>query len=413
VNDRLLTLLIHSAGTDEGAIRRALAHRRISLKLSERLSTALALISEGGVDIVLLDASASNAHDDLLDRLLPLRLTAPLLPIVVVGDKADDDLAFSAKRAGAAGYLIRDRLEDELPGLLDSIVEPAHNGHIIAFVGAKGGVGATTIALNVASALARRSTAILVEMRPTLGTLTAHLRPHDLVRNLSHCLKGPSYEAGSGEVGASLWNDKKAPGLSILFGPQTVDECGEIGPEQATGIIQSLAPLADYVIVDLPPSLSPANRAVIEHSGSITLVVERDPVCVQLGKTIARSVESWRSAPRPIGAIVSNRGARGSWMPMTEIDAQLGCHMLGAIPLAADLCLNAQRASAPLVALYPDSLFARVLNGLSEKLAPAARLRDDVRAFRRPVIAPLSNGPGQPPHRATTNHVNSLRANPL
>jgi len=413
MNDRLLTLLIQPAGTEEGPIRRALAHYRISLKMSERLSTALALISDGGVDIVLLDASASKTRDDLLDKLLPLRLSAPLLPIVVVGENADEDLVFSAMRAGAAGYLVKDRLEDELPDLLDSIVEPAHTCDIIAFVGAKGGVGATTIALNIASSLARRSTAILVEMRPTLGTLTAHLRPHDLVRNLSHCLKRPSHEAGLGEACASLWNDKNAPGLSILFGPQTVDECGEIDPEQAKGIIQSLAPLADYVIVDLPPSLSPANRAVIEHSGSITLVVERDPVCVQLGKTIARSVESWRSAPRPIGAIVSNRGARGSWMPLTEIDAQLGCHMLGAIPLAADLCLNAQRASAPLVALYPDSLFARVLNGLSEKLAPAARLRDDVRAFRRPVIAPLSNGPGQPPHRATTNHVNSLRANPL
>jgi pilus assembly protein CpaE len=244
------------------------------------------------------------------------------------------------------------------------------NGDVIAFLGAKGGVGTTTVALNIAALLASRGTVILAEMRPAFGSLASHLQPHGLTRNLSHCLTGPT---GSTDAGAALWTYKNVPGLSILFGPQTVAECAEIEPARAKFIIQSLSGLADYVIVDLPASLSEANRAVIEQSGSMALVVEGDPVCVRLAGPVARAIESWSATQNPVGAVIVNRASVGCAMPLSEIGNLLQRHVQGVIPPAADLCLRAQTTGVPLVALHPESLIAASLSDLSEVLAPARR----------------------------------------
>lgn len=388
VNKSILALLIQEASADAGPIREALEQdkdRPVRLQCVERLSTALARIAGGGVDLVLLDVSAGKAQGGGMDSLLHLLREAPQVPTVMVCGADDEGLALKAVRAGATDCVRKDQLGSGLCRVLHSAIEarnalPAHvlkmpdrriNDGIIAFLGAKGGVGTTTVALNIATTLARRSTVILVEMRPTFGSLAPYLQPHGLSRNLSHLLHPDSCATGLTEAGASLWAYKNVPGLSVLFGPQTAAECEEIEPEQAKAITQTLARLADYVIVDLPASLSEANRAVIELSSSLALVVERDSVCVQSARWMARAIESWNIAPQRIGAIIVNRASVSSPMPLPEINTLLGCQVLGVIPPAADLCLSAQNASAPLVALQPESLVAGSLNTLAEILAPS------------------------------------------
>jgi Flp pilus assembly CpaE family ATPase len=389
VNKSILALLIQEASADPGPIRDALAQdkdRPVRLQCVERLSTALARIAGGGVDLILLDVAGSEAQENGMVSLLHLLREAPQVPTVVVCGAGNEGLALKAMRAGATDCVIREQLGAGLCRVLHSAIELAHNAlsstvlktperlndGIIAFLGAKGGVGTTTVALNVASILARRSTVILVEMRPTFGSLAPYLQPHGLTRNLSHLLNPDSGAARPTEAGASLWACKNVPGMSVLFGPQTEAECAEIAPEHAKAITQSLARLADYVIVDLPASLSEANRAVIEQSSSMAIVVERDPVCVQSARLMARAIESWNVAPRRSGAVIVNRASVSSPMPLPEITTLLGCQLLGVILPGADLCLSAQNACAPLVAHQPESLVTGSLNALAEILAPAS-----------------------------------------
>jgi pilus assembly protein CpaE len=385
----ILALLIQDASAEPGPIREAAAQddgHPVRLQCVERLSTALARIAGGGVDVVLLDVSSGKAPESSLETLLELLRQAPEVPIVVVCGSDNEGLALKAMRAGATDYAIREQLGAGLSHMLHSAVQVARNalpptsvkmperradGDIMAFIGAKGGVGTTTVALNVACILARRSTVILVEMHPTFGSLALYLQPHGLTRNLSHLLRPERSATGPTGEGASLWAYRNVPGLRVLFGPQTTGECAEIKPEQAKAITRSLSGMADYVIVDLPASLSEANRAVLEESSSMALVVERDPVCVRSGRWMAQAIETWNATPQPIGAVIVNRGVVSSPMPLPEINTRLGCELLGVIPPDADLCLCAQNACVPLVALYPESLMADSLSALLEVLAPA------------------------------------------
>ncbi len=153
----------------------------------------------------------------------------------------------------------------------------------------------------------------------------------------------------------------------------------EIGLGHAQALTRALAGMADFVIFDLPASLSNANRAIIEESGFLALVVERDPVCVHSGRLMARAIESWDAAPQ-VATVIVNRANLGCPMPMAEIDTQLGCPAFGVIPPEPDLCLRAQNARTPLVVFQPDSLVAESLIALAERLASASAAADRVNA---------------------------------
>jgi CheY-like chemotaxis protein len=102
-----------------------------------------------------------------------------------------------------------------------------------------------------------------------------------------------------------------------------------------------------------------ATRVVIEHSLSMALVVKRDPACVRIAGTMLRAIESWNATPYPVGAVIVSRASVSCPMPLPEIDSLLVCEVLRVVPPAADMCLRAQNAGVPLVAVDSESPISR------------------------------------------------------
>ncbi len=340
----------------------------------ERLSTALARIAGGDVDLVLLDVSGGAEPGSRgLDGFLKLRHAAPDTPIVVLCSAPDEGLALKAMRAGAADYVVKEASGDGMGRAIRTAVQlsvhtalSSSTGKVIALVGAKGGAGVTTVALNVAAALAlQRNKVTLVEMHASFGALSAYFRPSKIAGNLWHLLE----LAAAGPSGAQgcLWPCDQLAGLSVLFGPQSADECRPILAARVPAVLQALAANADYVVVDLQASLSEANRTVIENASMLALVVERDPVSVQLAAQMRLAVESW-GAPAPAGTIVVSRAPLRFPMSLAEIDSRLGIPALGVVPAEPDLCQSAQNNGTPLVMSVPESQIAGSLVSLAGRL---------------------------------------------
>jgi pilus assembly protein CpaE len=386
VEKNSLILLVQEDPAGAAEIRQALGQGMdvpFRLQCVEGLCTALARIAGGGVELVLLDLSLCTGRESgQPEAFLALHREAPHIPVVVLCDAHHEGLALKAMRAGAADYIIKERWAASLGSVAASAIKlrdtpveinagkpaPASNrGRVIAFLGAKGGVGATTVALNVAAVLACGRRVILVEMRPAFGTLAQFFGTSLLGRSLSRLLEREPTAITPAEVHACLWPYKNIPGLSLLFAPPGAGH-GELGPRHAVAIVEALAGMADLVIADLPASLSDSNRAIIEHSGLLALVVERDPICVQSAKLMMRAIESWDNAPR-ISPVIVNRTTVVTPVALPEIDAQIGIPALGVILPEADLCLRAQNARTPLVALQPDSMVAESLIAFGETLA--------------------------------------------
>jgi pilus assembly protein CpaE len=410
-------LLIDEDSAALDSIRRILGGQasRFKLRRIADVPTALARIWGGGIDLVLLNLPASaganpvetggRAHHPL-SAFHALREKAPGIPVVILCGSPGEELARTAVEQGAAAYLLHEAFETDLLKLLRSFagesafsgtvlstLKPTgKDGKIVAFMGAKGGVGATTVALNVAAALAGRRRVILAELHAELGSLPFYFQPHRSMPDIADLL-GTAHrreEIQLRELESCLWPAKNVAGLQVLFGPRSPRNSATLDPGNATGILALASKVADYVILDLPPSLSETNRAVLENSDCLALVVERDPISVLSAKAILQRVDSWKAGKLTIGAVILNRAALVSPMPFAEIDAALNVATLGVIPPASDLCAAAQHAHSPLVSLDPESLVSRALLDLGrdiEALVPPVRLAE------RDVARPLAHGP--------------------
>lgn len=391
----LTVLLIDEDSAAIDSIRRVLGDyaNRFKMRRVADVSTALARIRGGGIDVVLLTLPALAAPaENPLAPFLELQEKAQGVPVVVLGDAAAESLAQAAVEQGAAAYLLREAFAPDLLKVLRSVAGKAagsstvrrtlapsgNGGKIIAFMGAKGGVGTTTVALNVAAALAGERRAILVELHAELGSLPLYFQPHRSMRDVGDLLAtvDRAQEIPLRELESCLWPVKNVPGLQVLFGSRNPRNSAPLDPASATGILALASEIADYVIVDLPASLSETNRAVLENSACLALVVERDPISVQSAKLILNRVDSWKAGKLTIGAVILNRAALVSPMPFAEIDAELHIAMLGVVPPAPDLCAAAQHAHSPMVTLDAESLASVALRDLAreiEDLVPAVR----------------------------------------
>lgn len=375
-----LLLLVDESSTGIDAIRRVLADRAHHFRVQRvaDVPTALARILGGGVDIVLLDlpAAATPASERLLP-FLELRNQVPAVPIVVLCGSSDESLAEAALREGAADYLIREAYDVDLLRVLRSVssktaLPPAlsrnaaatgKGGRAVVFMGSKGGAGTTTVALNVAAALAETYRVILADFHPQVGTLAQYFQPHRSVPGLGDLLRAET------SLESCLWPCKTIPGLHLLFGSRDLDSPLDLTPAQTQGVLADLSEAADYVVVDAPISLSAANRALIEDAALLVLVVERDSLAVDAARLLLRAIDSWKAGRVSLGAVVVNRAALVSPVPLAEIEVQLAIPILAVIPPAADVCAAAQHARSPLLALDTDNLPGIALRALSRTIS--------------------------------------------
>src|SRR5918993_3300805 len=124
-----------------------------SLALGDLL--ALAQLGAAQPDVVVLDLRDSNA---LPPSLGTLRRQHPGTGVVIVAARLDPVLMLEAMRAGVTEWVTNPVTSADLQAALERVTltrSAAVQGQLFAFVGAKGGVGTTTLAVNVAAALAR------------------------------------------------------------------------------------------------------------------------------------------------------------------------------------------------------------------------------------------------------------------
>jgi len=149
---RTIALVGSSDRRLEDALR-APGVRLRSLPVADLL--ALAQPQSTQPDVVVLDIRDNNALPPTLATLLRQH---PATGVVIIAKTFDPVLMLEAMRAGVSEWLADPVAQPDLESALDRVTAShaaASTGQIFAFVGAKGGVGTTTAAINVATVLAR------------------------------------------------------------------------------------------------------------------------------------------------------------------------------------------------------------------------------------------------------------------
>ena len=380
MDNHINILLIEDNPGDTRLIRELFAEARgiaPCLLCADRLSTGIQQIRDGGVDVVLLDLSLPDSQG--FDTFSKLRAHSKGLPVILITGMEDEDLGMRAVREGAQDYMVKGavtalslaravRFAVERQKTLEasSNARPgAEPARVLGFMGAKGGVGTTTVALNTAAILAAQGKSVIaIELRPFSGSFSSQTQQSPS-RNLKHLLDLEPEQITAAEL-------KKCTvtlpfGVQAIYAPQKPDEFMEIRPGQAEAILRQAQQMADYVVVDLPPA-----PVYFSQAGGlfdfVTLVVERDAACVAAGRLAVQLLKQWGVAESSVGAAIVIKDALGAFISPAEIGAGLGCAIAGMMLPAADACRSAARVGTPLVLLEPESIAATNLTAMAEKL---------------------------------------------
>jgi pilus assembly protein CpaE len=320
-------------------------------------------------DVVLVDVAADGVSSALRAIEL-LHQELPDAAVFAVGPLTQSQLIVSAMRAGVREYIERPTTTTDL---LEAFVrltatrrKPGRQnsrGKLFTVVNAKGGSGATTVAVNLALALQsiHHSTA-LVDLAP-LGHCALHLnlKPtftvSDAIANL-HRLDSSLLESFMARHG------RAAGGLQVLAGPVTPTVI-EPSASDFARLLDTIVGMFHYTVVDVSSRLDSATRLVSNLSEKILLVAHADVATLWSAGRVALYLGE--SGSRDRFALVLNRYRKVAGFDEAQTEAAIGAPVLWRIPNQYFAVSTAIDRGMPLVQ-QGNTEFARSISGLAEHL---------------------------------------------
>lgn len=332
------------------------------------------------------------------------RITRPTLGVILVRRRIDTSVLADALRAGirevveerdlpgvtAAVRRNRDiarQLREHAPGGVSAEDTSAH-GRIVTIFSAKGGCGKTTLATNLAAALAEkgRREVCLVDLDLAFGDVAIALQLFP-----AHTI------ADAIPLGATLDTEgvlalltPHSPGLTTLVAPVEPGTASAIPADLITRILTILRHEFSYVIVDTPPAFDDQVLAAFDLSDVIANIATLDIPAIKNLKLTLETLDLL-NFPRERWQIVLNRADSKVGLSVAEVEKTLNARIVAQIPSSRDVPAATNRG-VPLVLdqpKHPVSVAIRkfaeeyVLSAPSVEGAVPVELRQDRRLFKR------------------------------
>ena len=361
------------------------------------LETAVGRLETELVDAVLLDLNLPDSQG--FDTFARMKAECRDVPVLVLTGLDDDQAGLRAIQEGAQDYLAKADLSGEkVARALRYAVErnrtrvrelrkfrPARSGKAVAFLGVKGGVGASSVVLNVAAAAAKNTRHMVsaVELRPDFGSFAVHLREAPL-HSLATLMRLDPSTVSDSILDKCLLRSRL--GFDVLFAPRTLADHLRLDHHDTRVVVDRLTSRADIVLLDIPPRYEPWVEAAISVCDLAVLVTERDPASVAAAKSMLHYLHGFKAGPSRIGMIVVNRSLMIDGATPKQLENELGCELFGVVPPAPEVAASAQRCGNPVVVHRPLSAPASMLAGIAEKILR----RLDLAGAARPRLHALS-----------------------
>jgi len=356
-----------------------LSRRGYQVSTASSGSSALKALQNDVPDLILLDLMMPMMNGYELCRRVRANPRTAHLPIVVLSAKVEPESQVEAFRCGATGYLIKPVSSDELTreienALQEASVEPVPQalGTTLGTLGSRGGVGATTIATNVAVALAEDRDVVIVDLVPD-GAVAAYLGLEP-TRHLGPLLSEPIEAIDRESVIRYLL--RHPSGLHVLAAPPS-PALGLDGYRART-IIARLLEEIQVVIIDLGVRSHPVARSMLSHCSAMAFVVGCSPVELAQARRTLSSLMMHEETEKTILPVCLSQGGRPDEIDVDSIHERLGRRPFASIHVERQHLHRAIENGVPLVLQAPRSAASRALRDLSRALLRTARENDGV-----------------------------------
>lgn len=305
-------------------------------------------------DVLMMDV---RGHGQVPAALAVLKRQHPATSVVLVASELTPALMLDAMRSGANECIAEPLTIEGIGAAISRIVTqrtaPA-GGQVFAFVGAKGGVGTTTLAVNVATALARsQGSTLFIDMHPAYGDASV-LFGADPRFSIIDALDNTH------RLDLSFFSGLTAQGeggVTLLASPDNVGP-GSIDVNRIRLLLDFAARNYRYTVLDVPRS-NPAMLDALEAASSIFVVTNQELASVRGASRVGDAL-SKRYTREKVSVVVS-RYDKSADIDIKDIEEVVHARVKFTFPSDYRLALQALNQGRPFVLDGNSGLAARVI----------------------------------------------------
>lgn len=324
------------------------------------------------------------------------RLRRPSVGVVLLRQQVDVDLLTRSLRSGvrevvtAGQYAELAEACERSRALSRSASAPpaeesAGKGQVITVFSAKGGCGKTTLAVNLALALADGGarSVCLVDLDLAFGDVAINLQldPNRTITN------GLSMVGRMDETGATSLLTPYLDGLSVLLAPVTPGEAEKIPAALVTELLDALRGTVDYVVVDTPSQFSEHVLNAMDASQHHVLLTTPDvPALKNLRLTL--DMLDLLSYPREMRSVVLNRSDAKVGLSTEDVERVVRAPIAAYIPSSRDVPISINKGTPIRIATPQHPVSQAITRFAQETLVPlgSATAAEAAETSRSPQI---------------------------
>ena len=329
-------------------------------------------------DLILLDVMMPDMDGYEVTRRLRQNPSTLETPILMFTAKTQLDDKVIGYEVGANDYLTKPTHPSELQARVKTLLSrrgdrktpviPARDenqGYIIAVLGARGGLGTTTMAVNLGAGLQSRtkSDVIVAEMLPGQGALALDVGVENskgLVDLLSLNKLSDMTREKVREVLVL-----HPSGLRLLLASDRPRDT-HLNNQTANyeHLVKRLAGLARFLVLDFGVGIQPFAEKILPLCDEVLIVLEGNPNTIIHTKALIDDIAALGITKKNIRVVLNNRVRSDTQLPSSQVQAKLEHEILSTLTPAPELFVQATRMQTPAILCQPDSLTARQITKL-------------------------------------------------
>jgi len=336
------------------------------------------------IGVVAIDHDPEKA----LELVARVTQNSPDCAVFVVSSSKDGNLILQAMRAGAKEFLPQPvRIEDLLTGIA-RISErkfgrgesKARGSQVIAMIGVTGGVGVSTLAVNLGCALARneKNAAALVDLDLCLGDADVLLDtiPDYTIVDVAQNVTRLDYSL----LKRSL--TKHASGLFLLPRPVQLEDVALLSAEDLQRVIGLLKATFTHLVLDLSKAFTPVDMMALEMAHQVLLVTQLDLPCLRNVVRLMMSFQNMEGMADKVKIIVNRSGMENGQITLKKAQEIINREIFWQIPNDYRACSEARNNGVPLLEQAPRSAVTQSILQLAEALCGEKEKEGEKKAGR-------------------------------
>ncbi len=329
-------------------------------------------------DLILLDVMMPDMDGYEVARRLRQNSETSSIPILMFTAKTQLDDKVTGFESGADDYLTKPTHPTELHAHVKALLARSvkaqqlkqtaslkKNAFVIGVISARGGLGVSSIALNLASTLQseNKTETIIAELSPGMGTIGHDLGIRD-VNGLTELLKAPIEDITTEAVTEALVQHKS--GLKLLLSSeQPIDSPLSGAVVQGETLFAQLASLARFLVLDFGASLPLLNQSLLPKCDHVVILVEAFPNSIAHTKLLIEALLTLGLEKDQISIVLNNRMRSDMLLPLSQVEKEIGSSIAVTFTPAPELYAQASRMKMTAILMQPESITGKQYHNLA------------------------------------------------